>query len=118
MLEVIEAERLQQHALHVGRRLQAGLAKLMTKHPLIGDVRGVGLFIGVELVSDGATLAPAATPAAYIIERMKDHGLLLSTDGPLHNVIKIKPPLVFSNENADFLVAVLDRVLAEDPAQA
>ncbi|MFQ5577614.1 MAG: aminotransferase class III-fold pyridoxal phosphate-dependent enzyme, partial [Anaerolineae bacterium] len=116
VLEVIEAEQLQQNALRVGRRLRAGLAQLMAKYPLIGEVRGAGLFIGVELVADRATLAPAAAQAAYIIERMKDHGILLSTDGPLHNVIKIKPPLVFSADNADFLVAVLDRVLAEDPS--
>ena len=84
---------------------------------MIGDVRGLGLFLGIELVLDRTTLEPAAEIASYIVERMKDNGTLLSIDGPLHNVLKIKPPLVFSQSNADTLVSVLDQVLAEDAAQ-
>lgn len=114
VLDVIETEQLQANALRVGQRLKAGLEQLMAKYPLIGDVRGLGLFIGIELVLDRATLAPAAAQAGYIIERMKEHGILISTDGPLHNVLKIKPPLVFSEENADFFVSTLDKILAED----
>ena len=87
---------------------------MIGKHPLIGDVRGLGLFIGVELVLDRETLEPAPEQAAYLIERMKDQGFLLSIDGPLHNVLKIKPPIVFSKANADALVGALDGVLAED----
>ncbi|MFQ5398267.1 MAG: aminotransferase class III-fold pyridoxal phosphate-dependent enzyme [Anaerolineae bacterium] len=117
VLDVIEQEQLQAHALTVGAHLKAGLSRLMDRHPLIGDVRGLGLFIGVELVQDQETLAPAASQAAYIVERMKALGILLSIDGPLHNVLKLKPPLVFTRENADCLVQVLDRVLAEDGAQ-
>jgi 4-aminobutyrate aminotransferase-like enzyme len=113
VLDVIEADRLQENALKVGDHLQAGLKGLMPKYPLIGDVRGLGLFIGIEFVLDRDTLAPAAAQAAYIVERMKEHGILVSTDGPLHNVIKIKPPLVFSEENADFFVSTLDKILAE-----
>jgi 4-aminobutyrate aminotransferase-like enzyme len=113
VLDVIIEEKLQENALSVGQRLQAGLKQLMTNYPLIGDVRGLGLFIGIELVLDRETLAPAAAHAAYIVERMKEQGILVSTDGPLHNVLKIKPPLVFSAENADFFVNTLDKILAE-----
>ncbi len=114
VLDVIEQEQLQAHALRVGERLKAGLAGLMDEHPLIGDVRGLGLFLGFELVRDRETLEPAADEATYIANRMRDHGLLISTDGPLHNVLKLKPPLVFSEANADLLVATLDKILGED----
>jgi len=89
---------------------------LMEKHVLIGDVRGLGLFIGIELVLDRQTLAPAPEQASYIANRMRERGILLSTDGPYHNVLKIKPPLVFTEENADFLVGTLDEILGEDLA--
>ena len=115
VLDVIRDERLQQHALEVGRRLEAGLRELTSKHPLIGDVRGAGLFLGVELVLDRETLEPAARQATYVVERLKAHGILLSTDGPLHNVIKIKPPLAFAAADADRLVETLDKILAETP---
>jgi 4-aminobutyrate aminotransferase-like enzyme len=89
----------------------------METYPLVGDVRGLGLFLGVELVRDRQTLAPAADQAAYVANRLRDRGVLLSTDGPCHNVLKIKPPLVFTRDDADFLVATLGVVLAEDAAQ-
>jgi 4-aminobutyrate aminotransferase-like enzyme/Ser/Thr protein kinase RdoA (MazF antagonist) len=114
VLEVIREERLQENALKVGSHLKQGLERLKPKHPLIGDVRGLGLFLGIEFVLDQETLEPAAAQAAYIVERMKAHGILLSTDGPLHNVIKIKPPLVFTEADTDFLVTTLDKVLTED----
>ena len=117
VLDVIEEESLQENALRVGGHLMQGLQALMEKHPLIGDVRGLGLFIGVELVCDRETLQPAAEEASYIVERMKEQGILLSIDGPLHNVLKLKPPIVFTMEDADFLVRTLDKVLAEDAAQ-
>jgi len=88
---------------------------LMKKHPVIGDVRGRGLFIGVELVRNRETLEPAAEETRYVVERLRELGLLISLDGPLHNVLKIKPPLVFTTENADRLVDTLDLVLQEDP---
>ncbi|MFN8494758.1 MAG: aminotransferase class III-fold pyridoxal phosphate-dependent enzyme [Caldilineaceae bacterium] len=117
VLDVIQEEGLQAHALRVGNRLLDGLHSLMDKHPLIGDVRGLGLFVGVELVLDRNTLAPAGAHASYVAERMRDHGILISTDGPFHNVLKLKPPLVFDEQDADRLVATLDKVLAEDAAQ-
>ena len=117
VLDVIEQEGLQANAWQVGQRLLAGLTTLKERHPLIGDVRGLGLFIGVELVRNRETLEPAAWEASYIVERMKEHGILISIDGPLYNVLKLKPPLVFDNANADFLVETLDKVLAEDAVQ-
>jgi 4-aminobutyrate aminotransferase-like enzyme len=72
------------------------------------------LFIGVELVLDPETLAPAARQASYIVERMKDFGILTSTDGPLHNVLKIKPPMMFSRADSVRIVSTLDRLLSED----
>ncbi|GAC1616624.1 MAG: aminotransferase class III-fold pyridoxal phosphate-dependent enzyme [Ktedonobacteraceae bacterium] len=117
VLDVIAEEQLQTNALRVGKHLMDELRGLMEKHSLIGDVRGRGLFVGIELVLDRETLEPAAAQASYIANRMRERGILLSTDGPLHNVLKIKPPLVFTVENADFLVATLDKILAEDFAR-
>ncbi|HTO76357.1 MAG TPA: aminotransferase class III-fold pyridoxal phosphate-dependent enzyme [Thermoanaerobaculia bacterium] len=114
VLDVVEGERLQERSARVGRRLRAGLEDVARRHAIVGDVRGLGLFLGIELVRDRETLEPAAAEAAYVVERMKDHGILLSTDGPLHNVIKMKPPLVFSEADADRVVAAYDRVLGED----
>ncbi len=112
VLDVIEEEKLQENALKVGAYLKAGLEELK-RHPLIGDVRGLGLFIGVELVLDQETMAPASKQAAFLVERMKEQGVLISTDGPMHNVLKIKPPMVFSEANADDLIGALNRNLTE-----
>jgi 4-aminobutyrate aminotransferase-like enzyme len=84
---------------------------LKSAHSLIGDVRGQGLFIGIELVRDRETLKPAEAEAAHLVERMKERGVLLSTDGPFHNVIKIKPPIVWSQRDADVLVTGIDSEL-------
>ena len=117
VLDVIDEEGLQENALRTGARLKAGLEGLKDKYPLVGDVRGRGLFLGVELVLDRETLEPAAAQATYVVNRLREHGILMSTDGPLHNVLKIKPPLVFTEANADFLVRTLDGILAEDAVQ-
>lgn len=113
VLDVIADEGLQEHARLIGERVQAGLRALAPRHPPIGDVRGMGLFLGVELVRDRTTLEPAGEEAGYVASRMRERGVLISTDGPFHNVLKIKPPLVFTAEDADHLVATLDAVLAE-----
>jgi len=113
VLDVIEREGLQAHALRVGDRLISALRDLMTGQKIVGDVRGAGLFAGVELVRDRQTLEPADSEATFVVERMKDRGILLSTDGPFHNVIKIKPPMVFTAENADCLVDALAETLRE-----
>ena len=104
VLDVIRDECLQEHALEVGTRLRDGLRGLMAAHPLIGDVRGAGLFIGVELVRDRETLEPAADEADELVNRMKARGMLLSTDGPLNNVIKIKPPMMLTVDDVDMVV--------------
>src|SRR5712692_4943832 len=114
VLDVIAEEQLQANALHVGTHLMDSLRGLMERHALIGDVRGPGLFVGIELVLNRETLEPAPAQASYIANRMRERGILLSTDGPFHNVLKIKPPLVFTKDNVDFLVATLDEILAED----
>jgi len=113
VLDVIEEEGLQENALKLGAYLKSELEALRNTHPLIGDVRGLGLFIGVELVLDRETLEPAAKQAAYVVERMKDSGVLISTDGPLHNVLKIKPPMLFSSVDANELVGKLERIMSE-----
>jgi len=113
VLDVIEQEDLQGRALHVGSHLTRGLRALADRHPLVGDVRGRGLFLGLELVRDRQTLAPAPRHATYVVERMKERGILLSTEGPLHTVVKMKPPLVFSEDDADVVVRALDEVLGE-----
>ena len=113
VLDVIEQEEMQEHALEVGNYLQQGLRLLMDKYPVIGDVRGYGLFIGAELVRNRATLEPFTPEIDQVVEEMKHRGFLLSTDGPLHNVLKIKPPLPFNKQNADELIAALNQVLAD-----
>jgi len=115
VLDEIEDRGLQQHALEVGTVLLDGLTGLMDRHAIIGDVRGVGLFVGVELVLNGETLEPADEEASYVANRMRDNGILISTDGPLHNVLKIKPPMLFTSANAVQLVETLDTVLSENP---
>ncbi|NLH76528.1 MAG: aminotransferase class III-fold pyridoxal phosphate-dependent enzyme [Acidobacteria bacterium] len=118
VLDVMEDERLQEGALRVGTHFLAGLKELAGRHPIVGDIRGSGLFLGIELVRDRRTLEPAAAEAAYVVERLRERGILTGTDGPLHNVIKIRPPLCFTEADADLFVSVLDEVLAEDPVRA
>jgi len=107
VLDVIEDDGLQTNAAAVGSVLIDGLQDLAGDHEAIGDVRGAGLFIGVELVTDRTTQRPNAKLAGRIVEVAREAGVLLSIDGPHHNVIKIKPPLVFTADHARRLVAVL-----------
>jgi 4-aminobutyrate aminotransferase-like enzyme/Ser/Thr protein kinase RdoA (MazF antagonist) len=117
VLDVVEEERLQERALRVGGHLLAGLRRRQERHAVLGDVRGSGLFLGVELVRDRATLEPAAEEAAYVVDRLRERGVLTGTDGPHHNVLKLRPPLVFSEEDADLFLETLDEVLEEDGAR-
>ncbi len=112
VLEVIEEENLQQNALVVGGFLKDELKKLQLQFPIIGDVRGEGLFLGFEL--NDATKNPLPKQTTYLANRMKDLGILMSIDGPDHNVMKIKPPIIFSRENAEELIFRLKIVFAED----
>ena len=111
VLNVIEDEKLQQNAHKVGEYLLKELKQLQGEFPLIGQVRGMGLFIGIELIKEKSKLIPAHVEAEKVVNEMMRKRILLSTDGPDHNVIKIKPPMVFSTENADELVLNLSEVL-------
>jgi 4-aminobutyrate aminotransferase-like enzyme/Ser/Thr protein kinase RdoA (MazF antagonist) len=114
VLNILREEGLQENALETGAYLSQNLRELAARFPVIGDVRGPGLFLGFELVNDPATLDPAAEKATYMANRMCELGILMSTDGPFHNVMKIKPPVVFGRKDADFLISGLERVLGED----
>ncbi len=113
VLDVIEQEGLQDHARALGSWLKDNLNQLKDEFPCIGDVRGSGLFLGIEFVSDRGTLKPAPKLAHAVVQRMKNRRILLSTDGPLENVIKIKPPMVFSEGDAERLVMTLRETLNE-----
>ena len=117
VLDVLEEENLQQHALRVGAHLIEGLKTLQTRHALIGDVRGSGLFLGIDFVLERETREAAPLQASYVVNRLRDCGILAGTDGPHHNVIKLRPPLVFSEADADLFVKTLDAILQEDAAQ-
>lgn len=112
VLQTVKREKLQDNALKIGSFLKLELKKLANQFPIIGDVRGQGLFLGIELVD--REMNPLAAQTDYLANRMKDHGILMSTDGPDHNVLKIKPPLVFSKDNAQDLIYYLRKILNED----
>src|SRR5208282_5944453 len=117
VLDVLEADHLQQIALKVGAEWLGSLRALEAKYPLIGDVRGMGLFLGIDLVTDRGARTPATVQAHYVVNRLRDLGILAGTDGPHHNVIKLRPPLIFSSSDAAFFTSTLSEVLAEGPAQ-
>jgi 4-aminobutyrate aminotransferase-like enzyme len=116
VLEVLKEERLPGNARRVGRHLLHGLWRLQDRHEAIGDVRGSGLYLGIELVRSRETLEPAPEEASYVVNRLRERGVLAGTDGPHHNVIKLRPPLVFAEADADLLLETLDAVLGEDGA--
>lgn len=111
VLDVMERERLVENATEVGVHFKAALKRLMGKHALIGDVRGHGLVIGIELVRDRATLEPARDEARRILSLMRDEGVLIGSEGRNGNILKLRPPIVFRQEHADMAVAALDRCL-------
>ena len=113
VLDVIVENDLQRHARNVGADLVSGLKALAERYPLIGDVRGSGLFLGVELVRHRETLEPATVEASYVTNRMREEGVLIGTEGPFGNVLKIRPPMPFTQADGERLCRALDRVLAE-----
>ena len=117
VLDVLDEEKLQQNALRVGAHLIESLKSLQSRHALIGDVRGSGLFLGIDLVLDRETRMAAPLQASYVVNRLRECGILAGTDGPHHNVIKLRPPLVFSKADADLFLKTLDAILQEDAAQ-
>jgi 4-aminobutyrate aminotransferase-like enzyme len=113
VLDVIRDEGLREHARVVGEQVLGGLREVAARREAIGDVRGMGLFIGIELVRDRVTREPSPELARDLADIAAERGVLLSTDGPFHNVIKIKPPLVFSATDAHRLIETVDAILGE-----
>ncbi|HWZ98985.1 MAG TPA: aminotransferase class III-fold pyridoxal phosphate-dependent enzyme [Candidatus Dormibacteraeota bacterium] len=117
VLDVIRDENLQQNAKEIGDHWLAGLKELQLRHELLGDIRGSGLFLGLDLVRNRDTREPATAQANYVVNRLRERGVLAGTDGPHHNVIKLRPPLIFAEFDADLFNATLDSILTEDPAR-
>ena len=112
VLDVLRDEKLLQNARNVGAYVISGLKELQKKHSLIGDVRGRGLFFAVEIVKDPGSQEPDAPRTQQIVNRMRDHGVLISRIGPHNNILKIRPPMPFWQEHADILLQTLDVVMA------
>ena len=113
VLDVIENEKLQQNALDVGQHLIDGLTDLATRHKCIGDIRGSGLFLAVDLVNDRETREPASELASKVVNGLRDQGVLTGSLGPFDNILKLRPPMVFSRENADYFLEIVDGVLSD-----
>ena len=112
VLQVVLEEDLQAHALKVGDDLLDKLRQLQTQHSLIGDVRGSGLFVGVELVSDRDTIEPATKETNHVVNQLRNQRILVGSDGPYQNVLKIRPPMPFTTQNTDELVQALHAILS------
>jgi 4-aminobutyrate aminotransferase-like enzyme/Ser/Thr protein kinase RdoA (MazF antagonist) len=117
VLDVLEEEKLQENALRVGDYWIGKLKAMQERFPLMGDVRGSGLFLGIDLVRDTISRVPATEEADYVVNRLRERGIPAGTDGPHHNVIKLRPPLLFSEADADLFCATLDAILQEDATQ-
>jgi len=113
VLDTIEEDGLMQRATELGERFMVGLRELQERYSIIGDVRGRGLFLGFELVRDRETQEPATEEAARLVDEMCARNVLLSTDGPHHNVIKIKPPMVLSKGDVDTTLSLLNESLSQ-----
>jgi len=113
VLDVLEDENLIANARDTGAYLQQGLRELSQRHEILGDIRGAGLFVGVELVTDRTTKAPATVATTRLVNGLRDRFILISASGPNANVLKIRPPLVFSRANADLFLETMDTVLTE-----
>lgn len=111
VLDVIRDEGLQQHALETGASLRASLSELAESHPAIGDVRGAGLYTGLELVTDRSSQAPASELALDVIEGLRERGVLTSVCGPDNNVLKLRPPLALAASDIPRLAEALDGAL-------
>ena len=113
VLDIVDDEELQNNAQVMGERLLAGLYRLQDKHAFIGDVRGMGLFIGLELVTDKVSKTEATNLASYVKNRMRAHRILLGSEGPKDNILKIRPPLTIGADDVDMILMVLDDILTE-----
>ncbi len=117
VLDVVQDENLQENALKAGAQWIAKLRALQERFSILGDVRGSGMFLGIDLVNSRETRAAATEQAGYIVNRLRELGILAGTDGPHHNVIKLRPPLIFSTEDANLFTETLAGILEEDAAQ-
>ena len=113
VLDIVDQEDLSQNAKIVGRRLLDGMEALKTKYDVVGDSRGRGLFLGLELVKDKASKIPATALTCFVVQRMRSKRVLLGTEGPHENVLKIRPPLTIDAPASDFLLLQLDETLKE-----
>ena len=114
VLDIIKQEELQKNAHETGAYLLDGLKGIQNKYNIIGDVRGRGLFIGIELIKNFDKMVPAPDETELVVNQMKQKGILISSDGPDHNVLKIKPPLVFNRNNADYFLESFEAVMSEN----
>ena len=113
VLDIVDDENLQENAKIQGDLLLNGLRKLQKKHACIGDVRGIGLFVGVELVTDRESRTAATEIAAFVSDRMREHRILLGREGPMDNILKIRPPLTVQTDDIDMIISTLDNILSE-----
>ena len=113
VLRVIERDRLVENARQIGAHLRAGLQTLAARHESLGDIRGAGLFIGVEIVTDRHSKQPDGNMATWIVNGLRRKRVLIGASGPYANNLKIRPPLICTKQNADTLLTALDEVLAE-----
>ncbi len=114
VLDVMEEEKLVQNAARVGDYLRDGLRRLQGRYPIIGDIRGRGLWIGIELVRNPATKEPATEECGRLVNRMREEGILMGRIGAYDNVLKLRPPMVFAEEHADIVLDTFERLLAEE----
>jgi len=113
VMDVIEDERLMDRAIDVGDYFLKELKKLAEKHEIIGDIRGRGMFIGIDLVKNRETREPNIKAAEHALTRFREERILMQSDGPFNNVLKIKPPLAFSRENVDTFITTLDSIIED-----
>ncbi|QRY81908.1 aminotransferase class III-fold pyridoxal phosphate-dependent enzyme [Pseudomonas sp. PDNC002] len=113
VLDVIRDEQLQERSQRIGNFMLDGIRQLADRHELIGDVRGAGLFLGVELVTDRAAKSPAANQTRQVVNAMRERGVLISAAGPMENILKIRPLLAFEQEHAELFIDCLDKALKE-----
>ncbi len=113
VLNIVEDERLQKNAKQMGDKLIEGLHGMQEKYKIIGDVRGCGLFIGLDLVTNPQTREPGTALADYVKNRMREHRILMGSEGPYDNILKIRPPMTIEAEDIDYILEVMDKVLDE-----
>ncbi|WP_315809093.1 aspartate aminotransferase family protein [Pseudomonas sp. C9-3] len=113
VLDVIHDEQLQERSQRIGALMLQGIRQLAERHELIGDVRGAGLFLGVELVTDRTAKTPAANQTRQVVNAMRERGVLISAAGPMENILKIRPLLAFEQEHAELFIDCLDKALKD-----